>query len=196
LKENDMARILALVAVVAMAGSAIASEEEAVQLKITVDGMSCPTGCAPKVAKGLQSIAGAKDVKLADFDKGLFTMAIDAKNGVSPDAFKKALEGYKVTKIEATLTGTVSMKDKEMTLTTAAGTKYVLAIGAPKECCADEKAKKEEPKEESPLLKALRSKVEGFAKENKTAKVSGVIAECCDVSIVVASIDTVEKATN
>ena len=78
--------------------------------------MTCPTGCAPKVTKGLQSIAGAKEVKLADFDKGLFTISFDAKTAISPDAFKKAVDG--------------------------------------------------------------------------------VVAECCDVEVLVASIDAVEKATN
>ncbi|HEV3028238.1 MAG TPA: heavy-metal-associated domain-containing protein [Planctomycetota bacterium] len=192
-----MKRALALVAMVALAGSAIASEEEAVQLKITVEGMSCPTGCAPKVAKGLQSIPGAKDVKLADFDKGLFTMSIDAKTGISPDAFKKSVDGYKIAKIEATFVGKITEKDKKIVLTTAAGQSYVLTVGAPPECCADDKAAKPAPKpEESPLLKSLRTKLEGFAKEGKTAKVVGVMAECCDVSVTIASIDAVEKATN
>jgi hypothetical protein len=192
-----MTRALALMAVVALAGSAIASEEEAVQLKITVEGMSCPTGCAPKVAKGLQGIAGAKEVKLTDFDKGLFTMSFDPKTAISPDAFKKSIDGYKIAKIEATFTGKISQKDKQIVLTTAAGTSYVLTVGAPPACCADDKAaKKADPVEESPILKSLRTKLEGFAKEGKTAKVSGVMAECCDVSVTIASIEPVEKATN
>jgi len=191
-----MKRAMALMAVVALAGSAIASEEEVVQLKITVEGMTYPTGCAPKVTKGLQSIAGAKEVKLADFDKGLFTISFDAKTAISPDAFKKAVDGYKINKIEATLTGKVSQKDKNVILTTAAGTAYTLSIAAP-ECCADDKAaKKDEKKEVSPFLKALQTKIDGFAKEGKVAKVSGVVAECCSVEVQVASIDAVEKATN
>lgn len=194
-----MKSMLALVAVVALAGSAIASEEEAVQLKITVDGMSCPTGCAPKVAKGLQGIEGSKEVKLADFDKGLFTMNFTAKTAVSPDAFKKAVDGYKITKIEATVTGKLGQDAKKnVILTTSQGAVYMLTIGAPPECCKDDKAPKAEaPKaEESPLLKTLRTKLETFAKEGKTAKVNGVMAECCDISITVASIDAIEKATN
>jgi copper chaperone CopZ len=188
-------------AVVALAGSAIASEEEAVQLKVYVEGMTCPTGCAPKVAKGLQSIAGAKEVKLADFDKGLFAISFDATKGISPDAFKKAVDGYKITKIEATLTGKVSQKAKNIVLTTAAGTDYVLMVSEKPGCCADDAAakkdeKKDEKKDVSPLLKSLQTKLEGFAKEGKTAKVSGVVAECCDVEVLVASIDAVEKATN
>ena len=193
-----MKRALALMAVVALAGSAIASEEEAVQLKITIEGMTCPTGCAPKVTKGLQSIAGAKDVKLADFDKGLFTIAFDAKTAISPDAFKKAVDGYKINKIEATLTGKVSQKEKKILLTTASGTVYTLAVAEKPECCADDAAAKKDDakKDVSPLLKSLQTKIEGFAKEGKTAKVSGVVAECCDVEVLVASIDAVEKATN
>jgi copper chaperone CopZ len=192
-----MKRALALMAVVALAGSAIASEEEAVQLKITVEGMTCPTGCAPRVTKGLQSIAGAKDVKLADFDKGLFTISFDARTAISPEAFKKAVDGYKINKIEATLTGKVSQKEKKIVLTTAAGTEYVLEAAVGPECCADDKAaKKDDKKDGSPLLKALQTKIEGFAKEGKLAKVSGVVAECCSVEVLVASIDAVEKATN
>jgi len=193
-----MKRALALMAVVALAGSAIASEEEAVQLKVYVEGMTCPTGCAPKVAKGLQSIAGAKEVKLADFDKGLFAISFDATKGISPDAFKKALDGYKITKIEATLTGKVSQKEKKIILTTAAGTAYTLAVSESPDCCKDDAAaKKDEAKKDvSPLLKSLQAKIDGFAKEGKTAKVSGVVAECCDLEVLVASIDAVEKATN
>ncbi len=192
-----MKRALGLMAVVALAGSAIASEDEAGQLKITVEGMTCPTGCAPKVTKGLQSIAGAKDVKLADFDKGLFTIAFDAKTQISPDAFKKAVDGYKINKIEATLTGKVSLKEKKIVLTTAAGAEYALSAHLAPDCCADDAAKKDEAKKEvPPLLKALQAKIEGFAKEGKVAKVSGTVAECCSVEVLVASIDAVEKATN
>jgi len=192
-----MKRALALMAVVALAGSAIASEEETIQLKISVEGMTCPTGCAPKVAKGLESIAGAKDVKLADFDKGLFTIAFDAKTEISADAFKKAVQGYKITKIEATVTGKVSRKEKNVVLTTPAGLSYVLEVSDCADCCADEKAaKKDEKKEPSQFLKALQAKVDGFATEGRVAKVTGVVAGCCEVSLMVSSIDAVEKATN
>src|SRR5204863_8895984 len=132
-----MTKGLALAFAVALAGSAIASEEEAVQLKIYVDGMSCPTGCAPKVAKGLAAVQGTKDIKLEDFDKGLFTLTLDGKSKLEVDAFKKSLGEYKVKKIEATVTGTIALKDKELTLTTAAGQKYGLTLAT---CCSDEKA--------------------------------------------------------
>jgi len=185
------------------AGSAIAGEEESVQLKVTVEGMSCPTGCAPKVAKGLSSLQGAKDVKLEDFDKGLFTVSFDPKVGVKPAAFQKSLGEYKVKKIEATLAGTIGLKDKELTLTTASGTTYTLTVGAAKACCADEKpeAKKDAPKQKEecetcPITAALKAKVETLAKENKSVKITGLFTECCEVSITVTAIDELKKATN
>ena len=68
---------------------------------------------------------------------------------------------------------------------------------ADKAAKGDKAPKAEAPKaEESPLLKTLRTKLETFAKDGKTAKVNGVMAECCDISITVASIDAIEKATN
>src|SRR6185503_10143343 len=138
-----MTKALALAFAVALAGSVLASEEEAVQLKIYVDGMSCPTGCAPKVAKGLAALQGAKDVKMEDFDKGLFTMSLDAKAKLEPKELQKSLGEYKVKKIEATVTGTIALKDKELVLTTAAGQKYGLNLA---DCCADEKdAAKKDP---------------------------------------------------
>src|SRR5262245_48838947 len=113
-----MTKVLALAFAAALACPALAGEEEAVQLKIYVDGMSCPTGCAPKVAKGLSAVQGAKDVKLADFDKGLFTLAFDPKAELKTDAIQKSIGEYKVKKIEATVTGTISVKDKALVLTT------------------------------------------------------------------------------
>ena len=205
-----MNKALAFVFAVAMAGSAVASEEEAVQLKIYVEGMSCPTGCGSKVAKTLAAIPGAKDVKLEDFDKGLFTLSVDGKSEIKPAAVQKSLGEFKVKKIEATLTGTISLKDKEFILTTAAGQKYGVTIGSAKVCCVEEKAeaKKDAPapkKDEAakkddcdacPVAGALKAKVEGFAKDGKTVKVTGVMAECCDVGLTISMIDEVKKATN
>lgn len=197
-----MTKALALVVAVALAGTAFASEEEAIQLKVYVDGMSCPTGCAPKIAKGLSTIEGAKDVKLADFEKGLFTMSIDAKNGLKPEALKKSLGDYKAKKIEATMTGTIGLKDKEYVLTTASGAKVGLALAGAKACCSDDKAaaKKTEKKDDCDgcpvAAAALKSKVETLAKESKNVKVSGVVGACCEVSLLVSAIDEVKKATN
>jgi len=198
-----MTKALALVFAVALSGSAFAGEEEATLLKIYVDGMSCPTGCAPKVAKGLAAVKGASDVKMEDFDKGLFTLKLDAKSELKVDDFKKSLGEYKVTKIEATVTGTISLKDKEMILTTAAGQKYGLSLA---DCCADEKkaeAKKDAPKKDEAKKDdcetcpvALKAKVEALLKEGKNVKVSGPVSSCCEVSITIIKIDEVKKATN
>jgi len=103
-----MSKALALAFAVALAGSVIASEEETIKLKVYVDGMSCPTGCAPKVAKGLAAVQGAKDVKMEDFEKGLFTFSLDGKSKLDAKAIEKSLGEYKVKKLEATVTGTIS----------------------------------------------------------------------------------------
>jgi copper chaperone CopZ len=198
-----MSKALALAFAVALAGSAIASEEESIKLKIYVDGMSCPTGCAPKVAAGLSKVEGAKDVKMEDFEKGLFTMSIDAKSGLKPDAIKKSLGDYKTKKIEATLTGTISVKEKAFVLKTATGAEYGLNLADPKACCADEKAaaKKDPAKKDDcdacPVAAAaLKAKVEALAKENKAVTVTGPVGACCVVSLTIAAIDEVKKATN
>jgi copper chaperone CopZ len=202
LNGGNMTKVLALAFAVALAGSAIASEEEAVQLKVYVDGMSCPTGCAPKVAKNLAALPGAKDVKLEDFDKGLFTMSLDAKTELKPAAFQKSLGEYKVKKIEATLTGTISIKEKELTLTTASGAKYAVSVSDGKACCVEDKAeaKKDAPKKEDaaecPLTAALRTKVAALAKDGKMVKVTGVASECCEVSLAISAIDEVKKPAN
>ena len=201
-----MTKALALVFAVALAGSAIASEEETIQLKIYVDGMSCPTGCAPKVAKSLASVQGAKDVKMEDFDKGLFTLALDSKAKLESDTFKKALGEYKVKKVEATVTGTISLKDKEMVLTTATGAKFGLNLA---ECCADEKPavkKDAEPKKDAAKKEdcdacpvaaaALKAKVDALVKTGANVKVSGALSACCEVSITIAAIDEVKKPAN
>jgi len=191
-----MKKALAFVAMVALAGSAVAAEEGAIQLKVYVDGMTCPTGCAPKATKNLQSVAGVKEVKLADFDSGAFAVSFDPAKQVGVNAFNKALDGFKIKKIEATISGTVAIKDKATVLTTSTGQTYQLAVGAPMDSCGDDAAKKDAPKEESPLLKALRTKVEGLAKDGKAVKVTGTLAECCNVEIVVATIDEIAKGAN
>jgi hypothetical protein len=198
-----MTKALALAFVAALACPAFAGEEETVQLKVYVDGMSCPTGCAPKVAKGLSAIQGAKDVKLADFDKGLFTLALDAKAELKPEAIQKSLGDYKVKKIEATVTGVISLKDKAMILTTAAGTKYGLTLS---DCCSDEVAKKDAPKDAPKVEEkkddcetcpvALKAKVDALVKDGKNVKVTGKVAGCCEVSLTISAIEEVKKATN
>jgi len=200
------------VAALALAGmvlTAARGEEETVSVKVYVKGMSCPTGCGAKVQKGLESIEGAKDVKLADFDKGLFTVSFDAKTTVKPSTLQKAIGSFEVTKVETTVTGTVSKVDKELVLTTASGAKYsVVNVGA--DAC--EVAKKaEEPKKAEPAKKEeaceccdaknVVAKIEGLIKENKTTiKVTGVVSECCQGSLTIAAATAlpveVKKATN
>jgi len=196
-----MTKALALAFVAALACPAFAGEEEAIQLKVYVDGMSCPTGCAPKVAKGLSTVAGAKDVKLADFEKGLFTLALDAKSELKADAIQKSLGDYKVKKIEATLTGVISLKEKALVLTTASGAKVGLNLA--EACAVDPKA---EPKKDAAkkddcdacpvAAAALKAKVETLAKESKNVKVSGTVGTCCELSLQITAIDEIKKATN
>ena len=188
--------------ILAFASLALAgTEEESVAVKVTIKGMTCPDGCGAKVTKALKGIEGAKDVKLADFEKGLFTVSFDAKAAVKPSVFEKAIgEGFEVTKVEATLTGTVARVEKALVLTTASGAKYTLANAGEAKCC-DEKAeaakKVEEPKKaetakkeddcECCNAKNVVAKIEGLLKEGKTSiKAVGVLSECCQGSLTFA----------
>lgn len=196
-----MTKALAIAVAVALSGAALASEEESIQLKVYVEGMSCPTGCPPKVAKGLESLPGAKNVKLADFDSGLFTLSLDPKTELKPASFQKSLGDYKVKRIEATLTGTLSLKDKDLILASASGAKYSVIIGMPKECCADEKAEakkgtKKENCDECPETLALKNKVQALAKDGKLVKVSGTVSECCEVNLTINSIQEYKQPAN
>ena len=188
-----MKQALALVLMVALGSSAMAAEDESIQLKVYVDGMSCPTGCAPKVAKGLSALQGAKDVKLADFDAGLFTMSLDAKAELKPANFQKSLGEYKVKKIEVTLSGSISRGKEDILLTTSTGAKYALVC---KEGCTEEKAdaKKDAPKKDAPAIApSMMVKLESLLKENKTTvKVTGALSECCEVTIAVSAVDFIE----
>jgi heavy-metal-associated domain-containing protein len=209
-------RTIAAAAILAIAASGLATagEEETVAVKVYVKGMTCPQGCGAKVAAGLKGLEGAKEVKLTDFDAGLFTVSFDAKASVKPSVVQKALGSFEVTKIEATITGTVAKVEKALILTTATGTKYTLVNGKVDACCdvKPEAAKKvEEPKKAETAkkdeacdgcdVKSVVAKIEGLIKENKTSiKVTGVVSECCQGSLTVAlaSAAPVEakKATN
>ena len=210
-----MRRLAGVAVILACASLALArAEEETVAVKVTVKGMSCPEGCGTRVTKGLKGIEGAKEVKLADFDKGLFTVSFDAKTAVKPSVIEKAVgSGFEVTKVEATLTGTVARVEKALVLTTASGAKYTLANAGDAKCC-DEKAdaakKVEEPKKaetakkdddcECCNAKNVVAKIEGLLKEGKTSiKAVGLLSECCQGSLTLAltSATAVEaKATN
>jgi copper chaperone CopZ len=196
-----MTKTMAIVLAVALSGAALAAEEESIQLKVYVEGMSCPTGCPPKVAKGLEALPGAKNVKLADFDQGLFTLSLDPKTELKPAAFQKSLGEYKVKRIEATLTGTLALKDKELVLTGVSGAKYCIIVGPAKECCGDEKAdaKKDTKKEDCddcPATVALRNKVQALAKDGKNVKVTGTLSECCEVNLTINTIQEFKQPAN
>ncbi|HXX94963.1 MAG TPA: heavy-metal-associated domain-containing protein [Planctomycetota bacterium] len=179
-------------AVLALAGWA-AAEEETAPVKVYVKGMSCPTGCGARVTKGLQGIEGVRDVKLTDFEAGLFTLAFDPKASLKPSVLEKAVgAGFEVTRIEATLTGTVERVEKALVLTTSSGVKYTLLNAGEEACCEakpDATKKAEEPKKETAkkddaceccAAKNVTAKIEGFLKEGKTTiKASGALKECC-----------------
>lgn len=210
-------RSFVALAIVGLVGSGLAAArggEETLPVKVYVKGMTCPNGCGAKVTAGLKGVEGAKDVKLADFDKGLFTMSFDAKTSVKPSVLQKAIGSFEVAKVEATLTGTVARVEKALILTTASGAKYALSKGGADSCCdvKGEAAKKpEEPKKAETAKKvddcdccAAKdpvAKLEALLKENKTSvKVSGVVSECCEGSLTLAVTAAealeVKKATN
>lgn len=194
-----MTKALALAFAVVLACPAFAGEGETVQLKVVVDGMSCPTGCAPKVVKALAAVEGAQNVKLEDFEKGLFSLS--TKSVLKADALQKSLGDYKVKKLEATVTGVISIKDKEIVLTSASGQKLGLSVAAPKACCSDDKAPKVAAKKDDcdtcpTAAAALKTKFEALAKDGNQVKVTGVVGSCCELSLTVNAIDEVKKATN
>jgi len=194
-------KLLAVMAV-AVLGSGLAAarfEEETLPVKVYVKGMSCPTGCGTKVAAGLKGLDGAKDVKLTDFEAGLFTVAFDPKASVKPSVIQKALGSFEVTKVEATLTGTVARVEKALVLTTPSGAKYDLVNGDAKGCAVETAKKVEEPKKADAAKKGddceccdakkkdVVAKIDALLKENKTSiKVTGVVSECCQGSLTVA----------
>ena len=196
-----MAKTGMMILALAAAAWAASAEEEAIQLKVYVEGMSCPTECAPKVAKVLSSLEGARDVKLVDFDKGLFSLSIDAKSALKPTQLQKSLGAYKVKKIEGTLVGTLSAKDKETFLTGAGGAKYAVFVDADAACCDDAKgeAKKgaEKPEaDECPAIAALKAKLQALAKDGKRVKVTGIVSECCEVNVAVLAIEELKQPAN
>jgi copper chaperone CopZ len=164
-------------------GGLAAAEEAKVEVKVYVKGMSCPTGCGTKLEKALAAVPGATSAKLANFEEGLFTVAVDAKAGVKPKEIKKAAAGFEVTKIVATIPGTVSKQKDAFVLTTASGAKIALSA-APKEECA--KAAKEGEKAECPI-----GKLDVLLAEKKAVKVTGLLDECCagEVSMAVVKVE-------
>jgi copper chaperone CopZ len=157
------------------------SGEPTVEVKISVKGMSCEQNCGSKVTKALQGLAGVKEVKLSDFQKGLFTVAVDAKAAIQPKEIKKAAGGYDVLRIEATLAGTVAKEKDAYVLTTASGAKYAVKAASKEEC---EKGLKEGEKAVCPI-----GALERLAVDAKTVvKVTGLLDECCQGEVSIAAL--------
>jgi copper chaperone CopZ len=155
--------------------------EPKVEVKVTVKGMSCEQNCGGKVTKGLQGLPGAKEVKLADFQKGLFTVAVDAKSAIKPSEIKKAAGGYDVLRIEATLSGTVAKEKEVYVLTTASGAKYAVSAASKEEC---EKGLKEGEKASCPI-----GALEKLASDPKAVvNVTGLLGECCQGELSIAAL--------
>lgn len=180
---------------VLLVGGLASAEEATVDVNVYVKGMTCSTGCGTKLEKSLATLPGAVSAKLVNFEEGLFTLTVNAKTAVKPSEIKKAAAGFDVTKIVATLSGTVAKEKDGFVLTVASGLKYALSAAAKEECA---KGLKEGEKAECPIGKI------GTLIESKTSvvKVTGVMTECCqgEFSIAMTKVEAckacVEKATN
>jgi copper chaperone CopZ len=179
-----MRHAIAFAAVLGLCTSAWAGEETNT-VQVVIKGMSCPDGCGAAVAKGLQSVDGVKEVKLTDFEKGLFTISIDAAKAVKPSAIKAKIGKFEMVKVEASISGTVTVGEKNaLTLTAASGAKYSLTSCGDCPAAGAAAAPKDGDKVacEDPVAKIL-----AWAKEGKTAvKVSGAIGECCEGALSLA----------
>lgn len=167
-----------------LCGGLAAAEEAKLEVKVYVKGMSCPTGCGTKLEKSLAAVPGATSAKLANFEEGVFALSVDAKTGVKPKEIKKAAAGFEVTKIVATVPGTVSKVKDGYVLTTAAGAKIALGPASKEECA---KAVKAGEKAECPI-----GKIDALLAEQKgTVKVTGLVDECCagEVSMAVVKVE-------
>lgn len=164
---------------VLLIGGLATAEEAKVDVKVWVKGMSCAVNCASKVEKGFSALPGVAAVKLTNFEEGLFTVSVNVKSEVKPSEIKKAATGYEVTKIVATIAGTVSKEKDAYVLTTAAGAKYAVAAASKEECA---KAVKAGEKAECPVgkLDAL------LGAKTSVVKVTGILDECCGGKISIA----------
>jgi hypothetical protein len=164
---------------VLLIGGLAAAEDAKVDVKVYVKGMSCPTGCGAKLEKSLAALPGATSAKLTNFEEGLFTVAVDAKTPVKPSEIKKAAAGFEVTKIVATIPGTVAKEKDAFILTTASGAKYTLTAGSKEDCA---KAVKAGEKAECPI-----GKLDALLGEKTSAvKVTGMMDECCQGAMSIA----------
>ena len=171
--------------------------ESTVEVKIFVKGMSCEANCGGAVTKALQGLPGASDVKLACFDSGAFTLKLDAKQAVKPSAIAKAVGGrFTVTKIEATLVGTVAVGEKDaLTLVTPGGAKYALVALPKSEAPKADAPKKDEKACEGAACEDALAKIRALLKDKKDlVKVTGLVGECCEGELAFAALkaDAVE----
>ena len=164
-----MRHLLAFAAVLGLSSAAFAGEETS-SVQVVIKGMTCPDGCGASVTKALQSVDGVKEVKLTDFEKGLFTLSIDAAKPVKPSAIKAKVGKFEIAKVEATLSGTVVAGEKDaLTFVAASGAKYSLTS------CGDC------PSEAEKLVQ-----IRAWAKEGKAVKISGAVGECCEGALSLA----------
>jgi copper chaperone CopZ len=158
-----------------------AAEDAKVEVKVYVKGMSCEVNCGAKVQKSLAALPGVKEAKLAKFDEGLFTVAVDAKSAVKPSEIKKAVAGYEIVKIVATLSGTVAKADGKFVLTTASGAKYAVSAADKEEC-----AKAAKPGEAAACPIGALDKL--VADGKTTVSVTGLLDECCQGAMSIAAL--------
>lgn len=179
---------LAFVAVLGL-GSAAWAGEETHEIKISIKGMTCPDGCGATVTQALKGLDGAKEVKLTDFEKGLFTVSMCPTKTIKPSALKGKLGKFEIVKFEATISGTVAVGEKDaLTLVTPSGARYSLSSCGP---CPSEAAAKSADKVAcvDPV-----AKIRAWLKEGKTSvKISGAVGECCEgeLSLAVALAESV-----
>lgn len=161
--------------------------ESAVEVKVFVKGMSCEASCGGAVTKALQGLPGASDVKLACFDSGAFTLKLDAKQAVKPSAIAKAVGGrFQITRVEATLTGTVAAGEKDaLTLETAGGAKYSL-VALPKADPA--KADPAQKTCEGAACEEALGKIRLLKDKKGLVKVTGLVGECCEGELALAAL--------
>ena len=55
----------------------------------------------------LKSLEGSKEVKLEDFEKGLFIITMDPKASIRPSTLEEKVKGYTLEKVEISISGTV-----------------------------------------------------------------------------------------
>jgi copper chaperone CopZ len=175
-------------AVVLGLSSAAWAGEETNTVSVTIKGMSCPDGCGASVTKALQGVDGVKEVKLADFEKGLFTVVIDGSKPVKPSAIKAKIGKFEIAKVEASISGTVSVGEKDaLTLLTPSGAKYTLTSCGECPSAAAAAPKTDAKPADKVACEDPLAKVRAWVKEGKTAvKLSGDVGECCEGALSLA----------